>query len=411
NYEDELPVFLENTAEYNLLVEQNNNYMIGRESIIDLAQHSEVIENNEIYTEDSQNSNIELENVTHISAPSIIEPIFPKVLKLLKDYLPSHILSIQHQQILGSLLYHARLISKKTISIIQEDPDQLSYNTGFLEDQLDRPQIAIHPFLNGIQLSDVLEIWKLFGLITKYKHFIVLLNDGEHLCTCLAIINCGLVCLHYFHIMMNSKAAKFNRTIEAVTQFQQVNSNCAVVSDLHILDQFRVPHMFTTKIKQHVQKKVKFASGFEKLKAALNLAIDMGCKDEFIDMINGFINRKKSSINNTNNENNKNLHILDPLLLAENNSYNASTKRNAINPIDPNLYVRNTHSRYGTNITVQPLQHISSNNFNENQADISTKTTQIMKENTESTVKQKYICKIYGNPGHNSRRCDGNSNK
>ncbi|CAG8789747.1 5285_t:CDS:2, partial [Cetraspora pellucida] len=67
NHEDELPVFLENIAEYNLLVEQNNNFMIGRESIIDLAQHSEVIKNDEIYTEDSQNSDIELENVTHIS--------------------------------------------------------------------------------------------------------------------------------------------------------------------------------------------------------------------------------------------------------------------------------------------------------------------------------------------------------
>ncbi|CAG8789746.1 5284_t:CDS:2, partial [Cetraspora pellucida] len=358
---------------------------------------------------------------------SIIESIFLEVLKLLKDYLPSHILSVQYQQILGSLLYYARLISKETISIIQEDPDQLSYNTSFLEDQLDRPQIAIHSLLNRIQLSNVLEIWELFGLTTKYKHFIVLLNDREHLCTCLAIINRGLVYSHYFYIIMNSKVAKFSikliakcwyknnindqnfqsnlqdRTVEAVTQFQQVNSNCAVVSDLHILNQFRALHMFTTEIKQHVQKKVKFASGFGKSKAALNLVIDMGCENEFINMINGFINQKKSSINNTNNENNENLHILDPLSSAKNNSHNASTKCSAINPINPNLYVYNTHSRYGTNITAQPLQHISSNNFNENQADISTKTTQIMKENTESTVKWKYICKICRNPGHNSQ--------
>ncbi|CAG8470304.1 9675_t:CDS:2 [Cetraspora pellucida] len=63
NHEDELSVFFKNTAEYNLLVEQNNNFMIGRKSIIDLVQHSKVIENNEIYIEDSQNSDIELENV------------------------------------------------------------------------------------------------------------------------------------------------------------------------------------------------------------------------------------------------------------------------------------------------------------------------------------------------------------
>ncbi|CAG8715307.1 3715_t:CDS:2, partial [Cetraspora pellucida] len=58
NYEDKLPVFLKNIAEYNFLVEQNNNFIIGHKSIIDLVQHSKVIENDKIYTEDSQNSEI-----------------------------------------------------------------------------------------------------------------------------------------------------------------------------------------------------------------------------------------------------------------------------------------------------------------------------------------------------------------
>ncbi|CAG8828174.1 41590_t:CDS:2, partial [Gigaspora margarita] len=127
--------------------------------------------------------------------------------------------------------------------------------------------------------------------------------------------------------------------------FQNANTNSIVVPDLHILDKFRAPYTFTPEIKQHAQKKVKYASGFGKAKKALNLALDMGCKDE------------KSSISNANNENIESLCILDPLVVklhgcpsnkrikssAKNNLYSCTkTNVSAINPGDPNLYIHNT---------------------------------------------------------------------
>ncbi|RIB20350.1 hypothetical protein C2G38_1964056, partial [Gigaspora rosea] len=42
------------------------------------------------------------------------------------------------------------------------------------------------------------------------KHYIILLIDGGHLCTCLFIIHRGLVCAHFFHVIINSNVAKFN---------------------------------------------------------------------------------------------------------------------------------------------------------------------------------------------------------
>ncbi|CAG8773899.1 15405_t:CDS:2, partial [Gigaspora rosea] len=86
--------------------------------------------------------------------PSIIEPVFPEVIELLKEYLSPYILSVQYQQILGSLLYHAILISRDTINTIQK----LDCDIGFLEDYLDRPQTTLHYLIDGIQLSDILEI-------------------------------------------------------------------------------------------------------------------------------------------------------------------------------------------------------------------------------------------------------------
>ncbi|CAB4493479.1 unnamed protein product [Rhizophagus irregularis] len=284
--------------------------------------------------------NAYLQSLPTNQVPSIIEPIFPKVVELMKKYLTPHILSVQQQQILGSLLYCTKIISKESINTIKDD-DQCNYNEGFLEDHLNRPQTSLFSLLEEIELSDIIEIWELYSLTKKtYKHYIILLIDGGHLCTCLAIINRGLVCLHYFQVMMNSKVAKFNigliarrwyiediqdqyiqanlqdETVGIVTQFQQDDNNTALVTDLHIFKQLRIPDVFTNNIKQCLQRKVKYAYGFGKMKKALNLALDLGCENEIIDMINKFINCKKNIIKDANNDENneENLQILDPIV-------------------------------------------------------------------------------------------------
>src|SRR6185436_16119091 len=42
------------------------------------------------------------------------------------------------------------------------------------------------------------------------KHFIILLTNGSHYCSCLSLINRGIVCRHYFQIMLRSSLAKFH---------------------------------------------------------------------------------------------------------------------------------------------------------------------------------------------------------
>ncbi|CAG8824741.1 2296_t:CDS:2, partial [Dentiscutata erythropus] len=49
---------------------------------------------------------------------------------------------------------------------------------------------------------------------------------------------------------------------------------------------FRPPYAFTTEIKQRMHREVRYANGFGKIKKALNLALDLNCEDEFIDMVN-----------------------------------------------------------------------------------------------------------------------------
>ena len=97
----------------------------------------------------------------------------------------------------------------------------MDYNDGFLEDQLDRPQISIMTLLNDISLDDVIEIWELIGIAIAYKHYVVLLSDGGHLCTCMAIVNRGIICAHFFQVMMNTKMAKFHIGLIASRWYQE----------------------------------------------------------------------------------------------------------------------------------------------------------------------------------------------
>ncbi|CAG8823010.1 8350_t:CDS:2, partial [Gigaspora margarita] len=186
------------------------------------------------------------------------------------------------------------------------------------------------------------------------------------------------------------------KTVEIVTQLKQVDNNSTIVPDLHIFNQLRTPYAYTTETGQRVQKKVKYAYGFGKMKAALNLALDMGCEDELVDMISGFIDRKKTSLNNETDKNYENLHVLNPLVQklrgrrptkcikssTENRSQHISTRNSAINPINPNLYTRKEKSNYVRNTAVKtPLNALNSNS-NKIDGGISAETSQDMKENS-----------------------------
>lgn len=42
------------------------------------------------------------------------------------------------------------------------------------------------------------------------KQYVILLQDGSHLCTCLMLINKGIVCRHFIKVLTKSSAAFFN---------------------------------------------------------------------------------------------------------------------------------------------------------------------------------------------------------
>ncbi|RIB09079.1 hypothetical protein C2G38_2044622 [Gigaspora rosea] len=179
---------------------------------------------------------------------------------------------------------------------------------------------------------------------------------------------------------------------EISTTFQQNKQNNAdiIVSDLHILEQIRDSRMHDAKV---INKKVRYANGFGKMKKALNIALDLGYEEELINMITRFINLMTSTENN-NSESNpfevEEMMILDLLVIkhrgqpptkrlkssSELQGYKGLVQNyQAMNPQDPNIRM--------------PLSNVNANNVN----------------NNIEESKRKYVCNVCGGSGHNARTC------
>ena len=67
--------------------------------------------------------------------------------------------------------------------------------------------------INEVGQDDVLEIWKIIDIRSERKHnvhYVVIVNAISFLCSCLKSISKGIICCHYFRVMMNSKIAAFH---------------------------------------------------------------------------------------------------------------------------------------------------------------------------------------------------------
>ena len=140
------------------------------------------------------------------------------------------------------------------------------------------------------------------------------------------------------------------------------------------------------------------------MKKAFNIALDLRCEGELINIITDFINQKKTLLEDINNDNtySKQLVISDPLVTkhrgqpptkrlkssSENASYERSNCQNqqAVNPQDPNLFIR---SKSNNRI---PLSDVVDNQITSNDS----------AELYNEGKRKKYVCKVYGEMEHNA---------
>ncbi|CAB4416291.1 unnamed protein product [Rhizophagus irregularis] len=80
-----------------------------------------------------------------------------------------------------------------------------------LEDIPDARQITASCMISDVNKNQIMSMWTV-AVENKLveKHFVILLTNGSHYCSCLSLINKGIICRHYFQIMLRSPTAKFH---------------------------------------------------------------------------------------------------------------------------------------------------------------------------------------------------------
>ncbi|CAB4416175.1 unnamed protein product [Rhizophagus irregularis] len=79
-----------------------------------------------------------------------------------------------------------------------------------IEDHYDY-QTYLKALLNSVSGKSIKEIWRItpYMIPSSYQH-IVTFEDGTHICTCLLLVSHGIICRHYFKLMVENSNALFH---------------------------------------------------------------------------------------------------------------------------------------------------------------------------------------------------------
>jgi len=91
------------------------------------------------------------------------------------------------------------------------EADNEEISIGIREQEQDTKQILLRSLVSNLPMEAILEVWNVRATGTYgIGHYVILLNDGTHLCTCLLLLNKGLVCRHFFRVGTYSRFATFH---------------------------------------------------------------------------------------------------------------------------------------------------------------------------------------------------------
>src|SRR6266496_2110528 len=191
------------------------------------------------------------------------------------------------------------------------------------EDDYDQPQSLFSSLIENVSHNNIQQVWK----VTRHREqksepqHVILLDDGSHLCTCLWLINRGIVCRHFFQVVSYSVYAQFH--ISLIPQcwynnkYNNIENKENMIPVYHIgeselhdeleqpLPQLSFQHLAnfrqTPNVVQLQGPKQKYGFGMGYAKKALDLAIRTDKVDEFVNQVKFFIesnypNKKKIEI-------------------------------------------------------------------------------------------------------------------
>src|SRR5205823_2501511 len=137
-------------------------------------------------------------------------------------------------------------------------------------------------------------------------HYVILLDKGTHLCTCLLLINKGLMCCHFFRIGTYSQHAKFHISIIPSQWYLDTNIQpndllqqhpsipvCSTTKDknIELEKSINFQHFFIFQVDSHAfspavkSSKAIYAELFELSKKGIDCALKANMQHELVNLL------------------------------------------------------------------------------------------------------------------------------
>ncbi|PKC03822.1 hypothetical protein RhiirA5_379865, partial [Rhizophagus irregularis] len=252
--------------------------------------------------------------------------------ELLQDFLTPQILQKQRDQISQSLCYDVTLVTD-WLPLLEVRDDFFQERLG-REDEYDQPQSLFASLLENVPQSSIMEVWKVIRHRGQQlsSQYVILLDDGSHLCTCLWLINRGIVCRHFFRVMSYSAHARFHITLiprrwhndkkfnlnqdHASIPSYQIGKDESDISEQTPLQSISFSHLERIRkmpdIMQMQGPKQKYGFGMGYAKKALDYAVRADKVEEFVTQLKVFIEETKEDLSDQ-QDSVENMVIGDPL--------------------------------------------------------------------------------------------------
>ncbi|GET61862.1 hypothetical protein GLOIN_2v1482868 [Rhizophagus irregularis DAOM 181602=DAOM 197198] len=174
----------------------------------------------------------------------------------------------------------------------------------------------------------------------SFNQHIVILNDGTYLCTCLLLVSHGIVCHHYFKLIIENSAALFHLMLMPMRWLQDNFWNCIdsifkepfigmSSKNLNQLDYYQ-PADFIPKHHDNIQK-------IWVIVKILRDLIDNNDQNNLDDILLAYISKKEAKLNakaqselKGRNIFNENINLGNKIKLSDEQVYNINSIKNLI---------------------------------------------------------------------------------
>jgi hypothetical protein len=294
---------------------------------------------------------------------------------------------------------------------------------------VDEPQITLKALLDGMDILSIIEVWKIrrIGGISHKENLVVLFADGTHICTCMETITKGIICRHFWRVMLYSSAAKFHISIipirwyndDILMKLDNVLENSPVLTaikpsteaittpltvdfTLQILRDFQGScHMEDAQ--RIIPQRNRFGVAFSTAKTAINIALETGSDNELVKLLKDFILIKQR---NRDSDDVESEDVVDMESIESNNNNNVISLQQHLIDQTTNPHVTKIRGAPCKKRIKSAIELSGRKNV---MREISDQTNIQETNGGEEISRSQRKCLLCGKPGHYQKKCPGKS--